>query len=57
MKVIKRNGEIQNFNFSKIENAVNSAFNACGKNQMPMDFLQSLIHLFGIVDIVIVEDE
>lgn len=50
MKVIKRNGEIQNFNFEKIEKAVNSAFVACGKEKMPEDFLQSLKHLFGMFD-------
>lgn len=50
MKVIKRNGEIQNFNFSKIETAVNSAFAACGHDGMPEDFHQSLVHLFSIFD-------
>ena len=50
MKVIKRNGEIQNFDFSKIENAVNAAFEACGKGKMPTDFMQSLLHLFGMFD-------
>lgn len=50
MKVIKRNGEIQNFDFSKIEKAVNSAFIACGREKMPDEFQQSLIHLFGMFD-------
>ena len=50
MKVIKRNGEIKNFDFSKIENAVNAAFAACGKECMPNEFRQSLLHLFGMFD-------
>lgn len=50
MKVIKRNGEIQNFDFSKIEAAVNSAFEACRGERIPDDFLQSLIHLFSMFD-------
>lgn len=50
MKVIKRNGEIQNFNFSKIETAVNSAFVACGKERVPNSFLDSLLHLFSMFD-------
>ena len=50
MKVVKRNGEVQNFDFSKIEKAVNSAFEACGMGRMPDSFLQSLIHLFGMFD-------
>ncbi len=48
MKVIKRNGEIKNFDFSKIENAVNAAFAACGKGKMPNEFRESLLHLFGM---------
>ncbi|MBO4525440.1 MAG: anaerobic ribonucleoside-triphosphate reductase [Bacteroidales bacterium] len=50
MKVIKRNGEIRNFDFSKIENAVNSAFEACGKGHVPNDFVESLMHLFNMFD-------
>ncbi|MCQ2167162.1 MAG: anaerobic ribonucleoside-triphosphate reductase [Bacteroidales bacterium] len=50
MKVIKRNGEIQDFDFGKIEKAVNSAFVACGKGNMPEEFNQSLIHLFSMFD-------
>lgn len=48
MKVIKRNGEIQNFDFSKIETAVNSAFAACGKEKAPDTFLEGLLHLFSL---------
>lgn len=50
MKVIKRNGEIQNYDFSKIEKAVNSAFVACGRDKMPDDFHESLKHLFSMFD-------
>lgn len=50
MKVIKRNGEIRNFDFSKIENAVNSAFEACGKGHVPNEFIESLMHLFNMFD-------
>ncbi|MBP5210220.1 MAG: anaerobic ribonucleoside-triphosphate reductase [Bacteroidales bacterium] len=50
MKVIKRNGEIQGFDFSKIEKAVNSAFVACGKERVPDSFLESLLHLFSMFD-------
>ncbi|MBQ9475402.1 MAG: anaerobic ribonucleoside-triphosphate reductase [Bacteroidales bacterium] len=48
MKVIKRKGEIQNFDFSKIEAAVNSAFKACGKGQAPESFLENLQHMLSM---------
>jgi len=48
MKVIKRNGEIQDFDFSKIETAVNSAFEACGKGKSPDLFLENLLHMLGM---------
>ena len=50
MKVIKRNGDIQNYDFEKITTAVNSAFVACGKEKIPDDFVQSLKHLFSMFD-------
>ena len=50
MKVIKRNGEVQDFDFSKIEKAVSSAFTACGREKTPEEFLQNLKHLFGMFD-------
>ena len=50
MKVIKRNGEVQDFDFSKIEKAVSSAFIACGREKTPEEFLQNLNHLFGMFD-------
>ena len=46
MKVIKRNGEIQRYDFSKIEKAVTSAFVANGKQSAPEQLLSSLKHLF-----------
>ena len=49
MKVIKRNGEVQNFDLSKIETAINSAFEACGK-EFPEELGQNLKHLFGMFD-------
>lgn len=42
MHVIKRNGEIQEFNFSKIKNAVNKAFNAVHQSDAPDDFIDYL---------------
>ena len=48
MKVIKRNGEIQNFDFSKIETAVNSAFVATTGNVSPESFLENLRHLLSM---------
>ena len=50
MKVIKRNGDIQNFDFDKIAVAVNSAFVACGKPEAPEDFIEDLKHLFTLFD-------
>ncbi len=50
MKVIKRNGEIQNFDLEKILTAANSAFVACGKERIPDDLVQSLKHLFSMFD-------
>lgn len=42
MHVIKRNGEIQEFDFSKIKNAVNKAFNAVHQSDAPDDFVDYL---------------
>lgn len=50
MKVIKRNGDIQNYDFGKIKTAVNSAFVACGKGDAPAEFIESLQYLFGLFD-------
>ena len=49
MKVIKRNGEVQNFDISKIITAITSAFEACGK-EFPDELGQNLHHLFGMFD-------
>ena len=48
MKVIKRNGDIQKFDFSKIETAVNSAFAACGRGKAPESFLEDLLHILNM---------
>ena len=50
MKVIKRNGEIQTYDFSKIEKAVASAFVACGEEGAPEELVTSLNHLFDMFD-------
>lgn len=42
MQVIKRNGEIVQFDFSKIENAVNKAFNAVYNSSAPEYFIDYL---------------
>ena len=39
MQVIKRNGEKQPFDFSKIKNAVNKAFNAVHQSDAPDEFI------------------
>lgn len=41
-QVIKRNGTKEDFNFSKIENAVNRAFNAVYKTNAPEDLIDYL---------------
>ncbi|MCQ2171029.1 MAG: anaerobic ribonucleoside-triphosphate reductase [Bacteroidales bacterium] len=48
MKVIKRNGEIQKFDFSKIETAVNSAFAASGRGVAPDSLLEDLQHILNM---------
>lgn len=42
MQVIKRNGEKQDFDFNKIKNAVNKAFNAVHQSDAPDDFIDYL---------------
>ena len=42
MQVIKRNGEKQPFDFSKIKNAVNKAFNAVHQSDAPDEFINFL---------------
>lgn len=44
MKVIKRNGEIQEFDFQKIKNAVEKAFVATGRPGVPFIFFENLEH-------------
>ena len=50
MNVIKRNGEIQPFDFSKIEVAVESAFKACGYEKTPISFIEGLKHFIDMFD-------
>ena len=42
MQVIKRDGTLQPFNFEKIKNAVNKAFQAIYQNDAPDDFINYL---------------
>lgn len=44
MKVIKRNGEIQDFNFDKIKNAINKAYIATGRTGAPSILFENLEH-------------
>ena len=46
MKVIKRNGEIRPFDFSKIENAINGAFKECRGEKAPETFIKKLRSYF-----------
>ena len=49
MKVIKRDGSLQDFDFSKIKNAVNKAFNSVYNEDAPddfIDYLQAITSLF-----------
>ncbi len=50
MQVIKRNGDIVQFDINKIKSAVNSAFVACGYDRAPASFFESLEHLFSMFD-------
>ena len=49
MKVIKRNGEIQDFNFEKIKNAVEKAFKATGRSGVSCLFFEDLEHWFDLL--------
>lgn len=44
MKVIKRNGELQDFNFENIKKAVNKAFLATGRPGAPEILFENLQH-------------
>ena len=50
MKVIKRNGEIQNFDFNKIKVAVTKAFNAVNRESVPEPFFEDLEHYFNLIN-------
>ena len=49
MKVIKRNGEIQEFDFSKIQNAIDKAFRATGRPGVPSILFENLEHWFRMI--------
>ena len=44
MQVIKRNGEIQEFNFEKIKNAIDKAFKSTGRTGAPNILFEHLEH-------------
>jgi anaerobic ribonucleoside-triphosphate reductase len=44
MQVIKRNGEIQEFDFEKIKTAVTKAFKATGRSGVSSIFFEDLEH-------------
>ena len=44
MKVIKRNGEVQEFNFQKIKNAIEKAFAATGRPSVSIILFENLEH-------------
>ena len=57
MDVIKRNGSVEDFDFQKIKNAVNKAFNAEYNSDAPeefIDYLETLTSTFG--DNIKIED-
>jgi len=49
-KVVKRNGEEQNFDFEKIKKAVNQCYISKGFNARPSAFFKSLKRLFKCID-------
>ena len=49
MKVIKRNGEVQEFDFQKIKNAIEKAFVATGRPGVPSILFENLEHWFNLI--------
>ena len=49
MKVIKRNGEVQEFDFQKIKNAIEKAFIATGRPGVPNILFENLEHWFNLI--------
>ena len=49
-KIIKRNGEIQDFDFNKIKNAVNKAFKATTEHEASTDIIMALNTRFECMD-------
>ena len=50
MKVIKRNGELQEFDFEKIKIAVDKAFKATGRTGAPSILFENLEHWFNQIN-------
>jgi ribonucleoside-triphosphate reductase len=49
MRVIKRNGEIQEFNFEKIKSAIEKAFISTGRPGVPSILFENLEHWFRMI--------
>ena len=49
MQVIKRNGEIQEFNFEKIKSAIDKAFKSTGRTGTPSILFEHLEHWFTMI--------
>ena len=49
MKVIKRNGEVQEFDFQKIKSAIEKAFIATGRPGVPSILFENLEHWFRLI--------
>ena len=49
MKVIKRNGELQEFDFNKIKIAIEKAFKATGRPGVPSILFENLEHWFNLM--------
>jgi len=49
MKVIKRNGEVQEFDFQKIKSAIEKAFIATGRPGVPTILFENLEHWFTLI--------
>ena len=49
MQVIKRNGELQEFDFNKIKNAIEKAFIATGRPGVPSILFENLEHWFNLI--------
>lgn len=50
MQVIKRNGELQEFDFQKIKNAIEKAFIATGRPGVPSILFENIEHWFNLMN-------